>query len=128
MLVTALTFLDRKWAHLRRDDDVVLRAHVGRIDDRRWIDLDDDALIERVTDEVRHLLAGTGAARDALAQRFPDGLPQYRVGHDRLVAAARAAAARAGLELAGATYDGVGIPASIGSGRRAAAGALARLG
>lgn len=128
MLVTALTFLDRKWAHLRRDDDVVLRAHVGRIDDRRWIDLDDDALIERVTDEVRHLLAGTGAARDALAQRFPDGLPQYRVGHDRLVGAARAAAARAGLELAGATYDGVGIPASIGSGRRAAAGALARLG
>ncbi len=127
MLVTALTFLDRKWPHLRRDDDTVLRAHVGRSDDRRWAELEDPALIDRVADEVRHLLAGTGTPRDAMVQRFPAGLPQYRLGHDSLVASARAAAARLGFELAGAAYDGVGIPASIGSGRRAARAALERL-
>ncbi len=127
MLVTALTFLDRKWRHLRRDDDVVLRAHVGRIDDRRWDDLDDDALVARVTDEVRLLLAGTAAPRATVVQRWPDGLPQYYLGHDRLVASARSAAARVGLDLAGAAYDGVGIPASIGSGRRAAGVVLDRL-
>jgi len=39
MMVTAVTFLDRKWPHLRRDDDVLLRAHVGRIDDLRWTEM-----------------------------------------------------------------------------------------
>ena len=33
MMTTAVTFLDRKWPHLRREDDVLLRVHVGRIDD-----------------------------------------------------------------------------------------------
>ncbi len=128
MLVTALTFLDRKWAHLRRDDDVILRAHVGRIDDLRWDGLGDEELVARVTDEVRLILAGTAAPIETLVQRWPHGLPQYYVGHDRLVDAAKAAASRLGIDLAGSTYDGVGIPASIGSGRRAAAATLARLG
>ena len=127
MLVTALTFLDRKWAHLHRDEDVILRAHVGRIDDRRFEEFDDDALVARVVEEVRLILASTGDPLATMVQRWPEGLPQYYVGHDRLVGAAKAAASRAGIELAGSTYDGVGIPASIGSGRRAGASALARL-
>lgn len=127
MLVTALTFLDRKWAHLRRDEDVILRAHVGRIDDRRFEAFDDPELVARVLDEVRLILAGTGEPAATMVQRWPEGLPQYYVGHDRLVASAMAAASRAGIELAGSTYGGVGIPASIGSGRRAGASVLARL-
>ena len=127
MLVTALTFLDRKWAHLHRDEDVILRAHVGRIDDRRFEEFDDDALVARVVEEVRLILASTGDPLATMVQRWPEGLPQYYVGHDRLVGAAKAAASRAGIELAGSTYDGVGIPASIGSGRVAGASALARL-
>ncbi len=128
MLVTALTFLDRKWAHLSRERDVILRAHVGRIDDHRWAELDDAALSARVVEEVRHILSPTGEPTATLVQRWPDGLPQYYVGHDELIDRARAAAGAAGIELAGSAYDGVGIPASIGSGRRAGAGALARLG
>ncbi len=128
MLVTALTFLDRKWAHLSRERDVILRAHVGRIDDHRWAELDDAELSARVVEEVRHILSPTGEPTATLVQRWPDGLPQYYVGHDELIDRARAAAGAAGIELAGSAYDGVGIPASIGSGRRAGAGALARLG
>ena len=128
MMVTALTFLDRKWAHLRRDEDVIVRAHVGRIDDDRWAELDDAALVARVVDEVRLILAAPGESTASLVQRWPEGLPQYYVGHDRLVEAAKVAAARSGVELVGSTYDGVGIPASIGSGRRAGATVLARLG
>ena len=60
-------------------------------------------------------------------QRWTDALPQYRVGHGDLVAAARAAVQPEGIFLAGMLYDGVGIPASIGSGRRAARELLARL-
>lgn len=119
MMVTAVTFLDRKWPRLRRDDDVLLRAHVGRSDDARWSELDDDELAARVSAELAVLLPEWGAASDTLVQRWPLGLPQYRVGHEHLVERARIASARHGVALAGNAYDGVGVPASIGSGRRA---------
>ena len=127
MMVTAVTFLDRKWPHLRRDDDVLLRAHVGRVDDLRWSELSDDELISRVGDELRVLLGTFGPPNDALVQRWPGGLPQYYLGHDAMVTNARTAAAAIGVSLCGNAYDGVGIPASIGSGRRAAREALEML-
>jgi len=54
-------------------------------------------------------------------QRWGGGLPQYRPGHAGRVAAARAALGELpGLALAGAAYDGVGIPACVASGETAA--------
>ena len=120
MMVTAVTFLDRKWPRLKRDDDVLLRAHVGRIDDRRFDDLNDNELTERIIDELGAVLPRFDVPAEALVQRWPDGLPQYRVGHAERVTRARDAATRFSIALAGNAYDGVGIPASIGSGRRAA--------
>jgi protoporphyrinogen/coproporphyrinogen III oxidase len=120
MMVTAVTFLDRKWPRLRLDEDVLLRAHVGRSDDSRWSELNDDELIGRVTDELAVLLPTWGSPRESLVQRWPLGLPQYRVGHERLVEQARVASSHYAVTLAGNPYDGVGVPASIGSGRRAA--------
>ncbi|MGA7835818.1 MAG: protoporphyrinogen oxidase [Acidimicrobiales bacterium] len=125
IMVTAVTFLDRKWPRLRRDNDVVLRAHVGRIDDTRFLALNDAELTARVTEELAALLPHFGTPSDSLVQRWPNGLPQYRVGHEDRVERAREAAARYSCALAGSAYDGVGIPASIGSGRRAALDVLA---
>jgi len=122
---TALTFLDRKWPHLRSEDDVLVRIHVGRSDDRRFSGFTDDALITRVLDEVRSLVGPVDAPLASLVQRWPAGLPQYLLGHDELVARAMSAATSLGLVLAGNAYDGVGIPATIGSGRAAGRRALA---
>jgi oxygen-dependent protoporphyrinogen oxidase len=127
MMVTAVTFLDRKWPRLVREDDVLLRAHVGRSDDSRFSELSDEELAQRVTDELAVLLPRFGTPSDSLVQRWPDGLPQYRVGHEKRVNAARAAARRFSFALAGNAYDGVGIPASIGSGRLAAREVIERL-
>jgi oxygen-dependent protoporphyrinogen oxidase len=127
LMVTAITFLDRKWPRLARDEDVVLRAHVGRIDDDRWASMSDEELTSRVASELAVLLPRFGTARETRVQRWPRGLPQYYLGHDLLVASARESAAKFGIALAGSAYDGVGIPASIGSGRRAARDVLARL-
>jgi oxygen-dependent protoporphyrinogen oxidase len=127
LMVTALTFLDRKWPHLYRDHDVLLRAHVGRSDDARWQELNDEELTTRVTQELAHLLGMFPATSSTLVQRWPESLPQYRVGHEELVARARRCGASLGIALAGMAYDGVGIPASIGSGRRAAKDTAARL-
>ncbi|HNQ05554.1 MAG TPA: FAD-dependent oxidoreductase, partial [Tetrasphaera sp.] len=58
---------------------------------------------------------------DAHVQRWGGALPQYAVGHmDRIALVRKAIGEIDGLEVAGAAYDGVGIPAVIGSGRRAA--------
>ncbi len=128
LMVTAVTFLDRKWPRLRSDEDVLLRAHVGRSDDARWSELDDDALARRVSDELAFLLPKWSAPTDSLVQRWPLALPQYRVGHDQLVDRARRASVHYGVALAGNSYDGVGVPASIGSGRRAARDITALIG
>jgi protoporphyrinogen/coproporphyrinogen III oxidase len=119
LMTTAVTFLDRKWPHLRHDDDVMLRAHVGRIDDLRWDEMSDEQLVARVSAELKFLLSAFGEPIDVLVQRWPEGLPQYYLGHETMVSNARAAAASLGVALCGNAYDGVGVPASIGSGRRA---------
>jgi oxygen-dependent protoporphyrinogen oxidase len=120
MMVTAITLLDRKWPHLRRDADVLLRAHVGRSDDERWAHLSDEDLSSRVAQELAVLLPQFNTPNESLVQRWRPGLPQYFVGHERMVASARAACNALHLALAGNSYDGVGVPASVGSGRRAA--------
>lgn len=119
MMTTAVTFLDRKWPHLRRDEDVLLRVHVGRIDDLRWNEMSDEELVARACAELTALLPRFAEATDALVQRWPESLPQYYLGHQKMVAEARAAATRLGVTLCGNTYDGVGVPACVGSGRRA---------
>jgi oxygen-dependent protoporphyrinogen oxidase len=120
MMVTAVTFLDRKWPHLARENDVVLRAHVGRSDDARWTEMSDETMTKRVGEELAVLLPRFGTPRETLVQRWPLGLPQYHLGHERLVDEARTASSQFAVALAGNAYDGVGVPASIGSGRRAA--------
>jgi protoporphyrinogen oxidase len=52
-------------------------------------------------------------------------LPQYFPAHRSLVTTARAALVSHGIFLGGMAYDGVGVPASIGSGRLAGREALA---
>ena len=61
--------------------------------------------------------------------RWADAFPQYRPGHGDLVGQVteQLGVDAPQVRLAGMAYEGVGIPASIGSGRRAAATLAARL-
>lgn len=120
-LLTACTWLSAKWPELDRGDDVLLRVSVGRAGDSRHEDLDDDELIGRCLAELGPMMGGLGSPTDSLVTRWPLAFPQYAVGHLALVRAIEAdAATLPGLALAGAALHGVGIPACIGSGRRAA--------
>ena len=122
MIVTAITLLDRKWTHLADDDSVLVRVHTGRIDDGRSSAMSDDELITRVNSELRQILGSWPTPIAARVQRWPHALPQYHAGHAELVRTVRHAAEEIGIWLAGMTYDGVGVPASIGSGRLAGQG------
>jgi protoporphyrinogen/coproporphyrinogen III oxidase len=121
--VKALTIFSTKWAHLRRPDGLVLlRASVGRYRDEAVLQRPDAELVPLVHGELGALLGAplpAPAAADVV--RWGGGLPQYRPGHLDRVAGARAALAdHPTLALAGAAYDGVGIPACVRSGEAAA--------
>jgi oxygen-dependent protoporphyrinogen oxidase len=123
-LTTAVTLLDRKWNHLRNEQTALVRVHVGRVDDRRCESLGDDELAARVRREMVSIFGRWPDDVPTMVVRWPDRLPQYATGHLARVSAARAAAEQLGVALCGNAYDGVGIPASVGSGRRAGAWAL----
>lgn len=133
-LVKAATFFTTKWAHLRRPDGPVLvRASIGRYGEEHLLQRADDELVAVVHRELATLLGGrrpdggpsAGRLPAPLAshvQRWGGALPQYPPGHPDRVAAARAAlrVAHPTLALAGAGYDGVGIPVCVRSGETAA--------
>ena len=119
--VTACTFLDRKWPHLARDGQVLLRASMGRADDTRPDDWGDAEVAERAWGELGELCGVTGQPEESTVTRFARAFPQYRVHHLLRAAGVEAAVNRlGGLAVAGAAYHGVGIPACIASGRAAA--------
>jgi oxygen-dependent protoporphyrinogen oxidase len=120
-LITGCTYLGRKWPHLARSGDELLRASVGRYGDERHRSLGDDELTATVLGELSHLLGVGEGPLESLVTRWEGAFPQYRVGHlARVERIERALDALDGVALAGAAYRGVGIPACIGSGRAAA--------
>lgn len=121
-LVKAATWSSNKWDHVG-DDLTMVRFSVGRIDDRRGLDLDDRILTELVLDEGREALGLTGEPVDVVVQRWPDGLPQYDVGHVRRVAAVQRGLPD-GVAMTGALFDGVGIAPIVGHAEATAAALL----
>lgn len=122
-LVKAVTAASRKWPHHVERPTWLLRASVGRIDDDRHQHLDDEELARRVDAEVRW---ATGLRRPATTwqvRRWPDALPQYDVGHRQRVDRIRHAVGTqvAGLHVAGASLDGVGLAARAAEAERLAA-------
>ncbi|ROO58990.1 oxygen-dependent protoporphyrinogen oxidase [Micromonospora sp. Llam0] len=123
-MTKAVTLFSTKWAQLRRSDGLaVVRASVGRHGDERLLQRSDDELVDAVRTELTRL---TGvrqpAAVQSHVQRWGGALPQYPPGHLSRVAAARRSLRAAGhrLALAGAAYDGIGIPVCVRSGENAA--------
>ncbi len=121
-LLKAATFLSRKWPHHTGGDRFLIRASSGRAGDDRAIELDDDALVDRLHGELQ---AATGLTLDPVTsrvQRWPSTMPQLEVGHRERLAGITAALRRdlPGVTLAGAPYHGPGLAACVRSGTEAA--------
>jgi protoporphyrinogen/coproporphyrinogen III oxidase len=117
--IKAVTFLDRKWPHLRRPGRTLARISLGRFGEESVLQRPDGELVELAVGELAALVGTPRQPVAAAVHRWGGALPQYPPGHPARVAAARSALP-GGLALAGAAYDGVGIPACIRSGRTAA--------
>lgn len=129
-LVKAMTFSSAKWAWVRAaaGGHEVLRMSVGREGEEPVLQRPDADLLAAALADAAELLGRRLEPLAATVTRWGGALPQYGVGHVDLVARVRAAVqAVPGLALAGATYEGVGIPACIASADAAAAQVLTAL-
>jgi oxygen-dependent protoporphyrinogen oxidase len=119
-----VTFTSRKWAHAAGGPAVV-RASVGRYGETADLQRSDDELAAVVLSELRQAVGPLPAVLGTRVVRWGGGLPQYAVGHlDRVRRIRAAVAGQPGLAVAGAAYDGVGVPAVARSGQQAARDAL----
>ncbi len=114
----AITLTSRKWG--RRGNVELLRLSFGRFGDDIARDTGDDDLLSWAAADLAELFGVTQEPVDCFVQRWMDALPQYGPDHGRLVAELRAGLPPT-LAVAGGYLDGIGVPACVGSGTRAAA-------
>ena len=117
----AVTFTSRKWD---RPGPAVVRASVGRVGEVADLQRDDAELVAVVLTELEAAVGPVPPLVDSRVTRWGGGLPQYAVGHLDLVRRLRAALPP-DLAVAGAAYDGVGVPVVARSGIEAARAVLA---
>lgn len=119
-VIKAATYSSRKWGW-PETGPVVVRCSIGRHGDEQVLQRDDTELVEAAVMDLREAVGLHGALLDARVTRWGGGLPQYAVGHLERVARVRSAvAAVPRLEVCGAAFDGVGIPACISTATAAA--------
>ncbi len=117
------TFSSVKWGWLAESADGrgVLRASIGRAGDSTVLLATDEHVVGLAVADLTAALGTLPAVLDTHVQRWGGALPQYEVGHADLVATVeRSLAAVTGLEVCGAAYEGIGVPAVIASGQGAA--------
>lgn len=121
--IKASTFSSNKWGWVARSagDLFVLRTSVGRYGEEQALEREDAELVDVSLTDLRAAVGLTARPVAAEVTRWTGGLPQYPVGHlDRVARIREEVAGLPGLRLCGAVYEGVGIPACIASGQRAA--------
>jgi oxygen-dependent protoporphyrinogen oxidase len=118
--IKASTFSSAKWPWLAHaaGNLVILRASIGRHGEEQDLERDDADLAKAALADLADAIGLSATPVDTHVQRWLGALPQYAVGHLDRVARVRAALP-GGVAVAGAAYDGVGIPACIASARRA---------
>ena len=118
--VLACTWSSQKWESRAPEESVLLRVYAGRFGGRDVTQDSDDDLVAIARRELE-FLGVTAEPELRRVHRWPQGMPQYVLGHpQRLAEIDDALAAQPGLAVAGAAYRGVGIPDCIQSGEQAA--------
>ncbi|MBR2585379.1 MAG: protoporphyrinogen oxidase [Thermoguttaceae bacterium] len=122
-ILVAGSFSSHKYPHRAPEGITLLRLFVGGARAPEVVEMEPEALMKRVLDEIRPMLRIEGEPFDTELARWPRGMPQYYLGHlDRLAELDKALERYPGLALCGNSFRGVGIPACVESGYRAAEG------
>ncbi|MFC2949970.1 protoporphyrinogen oxidase [Virgibacillus sediminis] len=124
--ITACTWTHKKWPSTAPEGKALLRCYVGRPGDEEIVDLSDDEITDIVLKDLKKVMKIKGKPEFRVITRWKNGRPQYHVGHIERLAEVRANMADhlPGVYLAGASYEGGGIPDCIEQGEQAVMNAL----
>jgi oxygen-dependent protoporphyrinogen oxidase len=124
----ACTWTSTKFNRRASDEHVLLRAFVGGPRNEHLVLLSDEELLALVREELHEVMGVNAEPVATRLYRWPEGNPQYDVGHlervDRLEAMA---ADLPGLYLTGSAYRGVGLPDCIQQGQNTAEAIIAQV-
>lgn len=111
--ITACTFVDRKWARRHDDGLLAIRVFLGRAEETGLLQNSDQALLDRVREDLKVILRLQTEPLFQVIQRLPQAMPQYAVGHRERMAEIERDLSGTNIRLIGAALDGVGIPDCI---------------
>lgn len=114
----AMTLTSRKWG--RRGNVELVRLSFGRFGDTVARDVGDEDLLTWASEDLSTVFGVNAEPVDCRVQRWMDAMPQYGPGHAGLIAEVRSGLPPT-LAVAGGYLDGIGVPACVASGTRAAA-------
>lgn len=125
--ILAVSFSSAKYPGRAPVGHALVRVFVGGALDPDTALLADGPLVDLVRREIADVIGARGAPRLVQIDRWADAMPQYHMGHlERMALIRQRLAGLPGLEVAGAAYEGVGIPQVIASGRAAAVALVER--
>ncbi len=117
----ACSFVSEKFPNRAPAGMTVLRAFVGGVLQPEIYALSDGKILKRVCSDLDVYLDIKTTPTSYFLRRYPRSMPQYNVGHQKLVQSIFQMAAQLPcLSLCGSAYYGVGIPDCIHSGKKAA--------
>ena len=117
----ACSFSSNKFSNRAPDGKVIVRCFIGGALQADLVDRPDAELLAIAMTELRQWLGLEGEAEWSKVYRWRNCMPQYTLGHlDRVSQIEECVSQQKGLELAGNSYRGVGVPACIESGTQAA--------
>ncbi|WP_342526067.1 protoporphyrinogen oxidase [Chryseomicrobium sp. FSL W7-1435] len=119
--ISACTWVNKKWPSTSPDDKVLLRSFVGKSGDESIVELPDHEIEQIVLQDLRKVIAITGEPEFTVVTRYQKAMPQYLVGHKDRVKKATSELAEhfPMIQLAGASFEGSGLPDCIDQAIRA---------
>lgn len=120
--ITASTWTHFKWPHTVPEGKALIRCYVGKAGDDAIINESDAQLVETSLRNLRGVVEIKNEPHFAVVTRWREAMPQYPVGHNKWLANIEEQLPQGypGIFLAGASYDGVGLPDCIRQGKTAA--------
>ena len=126
--VSAGTFTSSKFPSRTAPGKALVRLFLGGAGREETLVVQDAQLIASARKELERMVGIRAEPELARLRRWPKANPQYYAGHtSRLRAIEESLSRHPGLYLAGASYNGIGIPDCIASGHQTARRVLEKL-
>lgn len=119
--MTAVTWTHKKWPHSAPDGKALLRCYVGRPGDEEIVSRSDEEIVETVLKELNKTMNIVSKPELTVITRWYESMPQYTVGHKQRLKniTEKMLSELPGVFLAGASYEGLGVPDCIDQGEAA---------